>query len=185
MNSFFFLFHYSFKLHLITCTFSSPTVTLLFFFWVGSFALKQKQFLFYDRHIMTFIPILVLFFFQTSETCMSYFSAKKPKEALLQCLHTTTRWNEKEAEHPLWDFDLDAGLILCGMQMLPRMPPPTEELHIIKYLWSNIIVCFLLSTIYLLWTYVCICKDILWATIMCLCYVTPLCCLCLKILLFI
>lgn len=105
---------------------------IFIFFWMGSLALKQIQFLFYDRHIMTFIPILVLFFFQTSETCMSYFSAKKLKEALLQCLHTTTRWNEKEAEHPLWDFDLDAELILCGMQMLPRMPPPTEELHIIK-----------------------------------------------------
>lgn len=158
---------------------------IFIFFWMGSLALKQIQFLFYDRHIMTFIPILVLFFFQTSETCMSYFSAKKPKEALLQCLHTTTRWNEKEAEHPLWDFDLDAELILCGMQMHPRMPPPTEELHIIKYLWSNIIVCFLLSTIYLLWTYVCLCKDILCATIMCFYYVTPLCCLCLKNLLFV
>lgn len=103
------------------------TLFINYFLW-GSWALKQIQLFVCDRHIMTFIPMLVLFFFQTSETCMSYFSAKKPKEALLQCLHTTTRWNEKEAEHPLWDFDSDAELTLCGTQMHPPMPLPTEEL---------------------------------------------------------
>lgn len=55
MNSFFFLFHYFFKLHLIICTFSSSPVTLLFFFLGGQLRIKAKTIFvlwqtYYDIH---------------------------------------------------------------------------------------------------------------------------------------